>query len=90
MLNKRERKTFRVRALQTLSYQSCADTPGSEKKKVSKKNHICETLDLAKRKDSQERCLLWHRVELFILCLVSGLVIVGKGSHRQGDKNKWA
>ena len=20
----------------------------------------------------------------------SGLVIVGKGSHRQGDKNKWA
>lgn len=28
-LNKRERKTFRVRALQTLSYRSCADTPGS-------------------------------------------------------------
>ena len=30
MLNKRARKTFRVRALQTLSYQSSADTVAPE------------------------------------------------------------
>jgi len=52
-LNKRERKTFRVRALQTLSYRSCAHTPGS----VNGFKNIWETKDLAKRIAKKDACL---------------------------------
>lgn len=85
-LNKRERKTFRVRALQTLSYRSCTDTPGSV-------NGFKEESYMREKrfgqKDSQERCLLRHGDPLFSLCLV-GLWLWEKQRQPQGDKNKWA